>query len=77
MVRCGNHGKAPGGVICKHLFRGTAKDWVRVADILPGLGPENEHDHVCRACAERLNELTAADMRLVCMHCMRRLRRAS
>jgi DNA-directed RNA polymerase subunit RPC12/RpoP len=72
MLRCREHGLAPGGVICVHLARGESKDWIKV-----GAGPECEHDYVCAACAERINDLDAADLKAICMHCIRALQSES
>jgi hypothetical protein len=70
LIECGDHGKAPGGVICTHLAQGTSKLWhaVRSGDV-----NEGDMDWICPLCYLRFNELTVDDLITSCMHCVRRL----
>jgi hypothetical protein len=70
LIKCGNHQHAPGLVVCVHLFEGTSKQWCR----LPS-GDGEVDDWVCPDCFDRLFDLTVDDLRTVCMHCARRMRR--
>jgi hypothetical protein len=65
MLRCSDHGLAPGGVICAHPARRPATVWVPAAEVYHGAGPE---------CAKRANELTADDLLTACLHRVRALR---
>lgn len=77
LVKCGDHGLAPGGVVCRHLLNRTATTWVAVKDVCPGLGPESDYDHLCPACVERFNDLGVDDLVTLCMHCIRNLQQSA
>jgi hypothetical protein len=69
MVQCGDHGQAPGGIVCHHLVSGQSRGWLSACT-----GPGSEHDWICPDCAERIKEVTKDELRLVCVHCIRALR---
>jgi len=73
---------AQGGVICKHLYEGTATVWVPFSrDGAPLLlcndVPDDHCFFLCPECVIRLGESTlfAHDLRAVCRKCCRALRR--
>jgi hypothetical protein len=83
MVRCGDHKWSPGGAVCVHLADGSSSVWRSVAEVSRekggghGVGPEGEHDYLCPACAEKFPHLSADDLVLMCMHCVRTRRARS
>ncbi len=69
MVRCADHKDAPAGIVCVHLASGTATEWVSAAT-----GPDSEYDCMCVDCAKHVERLTADDLLLMCMHCIRKVK---
>lgn len=72
-IRCRDHGYAPWGIICHHLFTGARKDAIKL--------PDGDYDHVCPDCYGKIDELAKQDeisgknqhLHAVCMHCIRKL----
>jgi hypothetical protein len=60
---------APGALICRHLHEGTSR---KVFAVPPGEG-QDDCDLLCPECVVRFNELSPADLVLICLHCRRGL----
>ena len=69
LIKCGDHKWAPMSIVCRHIIRGMADEYVR----LPAL-PGEQDDFVCPACfALGPDGLEADDLLAVCIHCARQL----
>ena len=71
LIQCDNHKNAPTGLICIHLADHTSTEWVRVPQ---EPGGEFENDFLCPACLQNFPKLRLADLRALCIHCIRKLR---
>lgn len=69
MVQCGDHGYAPGGIVCVHLIAG-APDWHSAGHDL-----DTENDWLCSECMAKAPDLSVDDLSLLCRHCIRKLQR--
>ena len=73
MVRCGNHGLVPATLVCKHLAKGLSRRWHAVLVD----GSEIPEGWVCPECEPHPWDLQLADWELWCMHCIRRVQKAT
>jgi hypothetical protein len=72
-IQCRDHGYAPWGILCNHLFTRERKDAIKLADA--------DYDHVCPNCFGNIDALAKEDeiagknqnLHAVCMHCIRKL----
>jgi hypothetical protein len=69
LIRCGDHGFLPWGIVCVHVVEGTATEVVAVPR---EDGNETEYDWLCRQCYEHLDEEDDdEDLLVACIHCLR------
>ncbi len=76
LIQCGDHKWAPWSIVCIHLIDGHCREWVA----LESSSDETDHDWVCPDCADAMAECEpskeiVANLRPVCIHCVRQLRR--
>ena len=69
LITCEEHGKSPGGVICRHIYNGTAQ----VAVHVPGPSGDEGEDYLCPDCATHPWDLGRHDILTACMHCAREI----
>lgn len=75
LIKCGDHKCAPFGLICTHLAEGKSTNWISVTELdLYAERTEIENDWVCPECAAKWPNLRIAEVRLVCIHCIRKQR---
>ena len=74
LIQCGHRKNAPWGIICVHLSDHTSAAWVRVPQ---EPGKDFENDWLCPECIEKFPDLSADNLRAVCIHCIRELRRGA
>ena len=72
LIQCGDHSYAPWALICVHLMKGTAKEWVAIE---VDDGREVDNDYICPDCAGKVSmtpgEWDIENLRAVCIHCLR------
>jgi len=71
LIECGDHQWSPWSIVCVHLMEQTSKDWVPIDSNFP----EVDHDWVCPECEKKMMEPEIDDLRCICIHCVRILRR--
>src|SRR5262245_52474406 len=72
LVECGDHGKAPGSLVCIHLVDGTSHDWygVPTGDAVT----DGELDWLCGDCIRIEPAQQNMDHFVVtCLHCVHEL----
>lgn len=73
LIQCGDHQWAPWSIVCKHLADGECQEWVP----LESSNPEVDFDWTCPDCIPSdENPPDLDDLRAVCIHCVRKLRKA-
>lgn len=72
LIECGDHQFAPWSIVCKHLADGECPDWLAI----DSTNPEVDYDWVCPTCIETFPDPKVEDLRAVCIHCVRKLRKA-
>lgn len=73
LVKCGDHGLAPSGVICKHLHKKTSVQWLPVKFFTEA----GENDWICPKCFcdDVLGgNVDMKDLVVLCIHCLREVR---
>jgi hypothetical protein len=73
MIRCGDHKRAPATLVCIHLAKGLSRRWHAVMVD----GSEIPERWVCPECEPHPWDLQLADWELWCMHCIRRVQKAT
>src|SRR5262249_57420864 len=71
LIECGEHGMAPGCVICTHLAEGASNEWHPVDN--GEATNEGASDWLCPRCFSKMTATSLDDIRTVCLHCVRRL----
>jgi len=78
LIECGDHSFAPWSIVCTHLMYGQSRTW----QSLDSDNPEVDHDWLCPECMEQFiaeadndQEHDLTNLRPVCIHCVRYLRR--
>ena len=72
LIQCADHSYAPWGIVCVHLVEHTALDWMPVPQ---EPGSECDNDWLCPTCLKKYPDVLLDDMRAICMHCIRDLKR--
>lgn len=70
LIECGDHKWAPFSVLCVHLISGDSNEWVPI----DSQSPEVDFDWLCPACADTIENPNLEDLKVVCIHCVRKLR---
>jgi hypothetical protein len=69
LIKCGDHSYAPWCIVCRCIYYGTAKEYVRIP-----MGEGQQDDYLCPKCFDKGPEgHTLDDIRAVCIYCARKL----
>ncbi len=74
LIQCADDGWAPWSIVCIHLIEGTSKEWVHIKLREDDLR-EVDGDWVCPDCYENIENPNIDDLRPICMHCVRKLKK--
>jgi hypothetical protein len=74
LIQCSNDGWAPWAIVCTHLMDGESREWVPI-DLSEDDKREIDSDWLCPECAEKLHEENIDNLRPVCIHCLRKIRK--
>jgi hypothetical protein len=71
LVECGDHKRAPGVVVCRHLLNGESREWCPVVN-----EGEECYDWSCPECRKKYG-MNFEDFDAVCLHCVRELQKTA